>query len=118
MQAIKKPRLWITALILILIGCILFILLGGRKAETDKVCIMQDGKCLYEIDLSAVDEPYRIELHGDTGGFNLVCVEKNRICISQADCPDRICVNQGWLEGELTPIVCLPNQVVIMYVDE
>lgn len=76
-------------------------------------CITQKGQVLEEIDLSQVDEPYSFTIEGENGALNTVLVEPGRICISEASCPDQICVHQGWISDGSEPIVCLPNQVVI-----
>ena len=49
----------------------------------------------------------------EEGGSNTVQVEKGRIRVSEADCPDQICVNQGWISGGAVPIVCLPHRLMI-----
>ena len=40
-------------------------------------------------------------------------VEGGRVRVSQADCPDQVCVNQGWISDGTVPIVCLPNQLIV-----
>ena len=46
-------------------------------------------------------------------GTNTVQVEPGRIRVSAADCPDQVCVHQGWISTGVVPIVCLPHQIVI-----
>ncbi|HOV15964.1 MAG TPA: NusG domain II-containing protein [Candidatus Cloacimonadota bacterium] len=38
-------------------------------------------------------------------------IKNGKIRMLQADCPDKICVRQGW--SDMMPIICLPNQIVI-----
>ena len=59
-----------------------------------------------------MDEPRSLVLE-DESGSNTVTVEKGRICILEADCPDQICVNQGWISDSTVPIVCLPHKLMI-----
>jgi len=33
--------------------------------------------------------------------------------VAQADCPDQVCVHQGWIADGRVPIVCLPNQLIV-----
>ena len=40
-------------------------------------------------------------------------MEQGRIRVSQADCPDQVCVDQGWIADGTVPIVCLPHKLVI-----
>ena len=78
--------------------------------------ITRDGILLEEIDLSRVDEPYSIALE-DGSGLNTVLVEPGRIRISEADCPDQVCVSQGWISGGAVPIVCLPHRLMVKIVE-
>ena len=49
--------------------------------------------------------------------MNTVEIKDHMIHVSDADCPDRICVDTGWIGGDRksVPIVCLPNQLVIEF---
>ncbi|MBR4895991.1 MAG: NusG domain II-containing protein, partial [Clostridia bacterium] len=49
----------------------------------------------------------------DASGENTVRVETGRIRIVSADCPDKICVDTGWISDSAAPIVCLPHRLVI-----
>jgi hypothetical protein len=109
----KRTRFWIlliaALLILSLVGC--FLVLGGRGGSA-VAYIYLDGECVRTIDLGNVDEPYSFSVDGPIG-TNTVSVEPGRICVSHADCPDQICVQQGWISDQALPIVCLPNTLVI-----
>lgn len=89
----------------------LLLLRGG--GEDDPVArITRDGVLLEEIDLNKVDQPYTLTFE-DESGSNTVSVEKGRIRISEADCPDQVCVNQGWIADGTVPIVCLPHRLMV-----
>ena len=66
-----------------------------------------------QIDLSRVEAPYTMTIDGPGGFSNTITVEKGRICVSKAGCPDQICVHQGYISDGTTPIVCLPNKLII-----
>ena len=87
---------------------------GGTPSPTAR--ISRDGVLLEEINLDQVDAPRSFVLE-DESGSNTVTVEKGRICISAADCPDQICVKQGWISGGTAPIVCLPHKLMIEIVN-
>lgn len=50
-------------------------------------------------------------------GFNIVKIENGTVRVSQADCPDKVCVETGAVSGGSVPIVCLPHRVEIRIVD-
>ena len=95
----------------ILAGVLVWRKLNPQEARIAK--ITQKGQVLQEIDLTQVKEPYSFVIEGENGALNTVQVEPGRICISEASCPDQICVRQGWIGDGSEPIVCLPNQVII-----
>jgi len=107
---VKSTKFWVVIIAVLLAlsfgGALLLARDGGETAA-----VYQDGKLLRSIDLSAVDAPYTFVIEGP-GGSNTVEVERGRIRVSHADCPDQVCVRQGWLTSA-APIVCLPHKLVI-----
>ena len=102
----------LAALILILAGSAAFLLLRPIS-EGHVARISLDGQVVEEIDLSRVEAPYTLTIDGPGGFSNTITVEKGRICVSKAGCPDQICVHQGYISDGTTPIVCLPNKLII-----
>lgn len=91
-------------------GCI-FVL--NMQYEKPVAKIYQNNELLYEIDLTSVKKEQLINVESPFGGYNKVLVEKDGISVIEASCPDHICINQGKLFKGTTPIVCLPNKLVI-----
>ncbi|MEY7999485.1 NusG domain II-containing protein [Clostridium sp. Mt-5] len=75
--------------------------------------IKQDGKIINTIDLDKVKGKQQFRIKYDTSHFNLVEVEKGKIRIVDADCPDKICVKTGWISEPGGSIVCLPHKLII-----
>lgn len=75
--------------------------------------ILSDGEVLYTFDLShTTDRTLRIDYGGS---YNIIEIADGKIHVSEAGCPDKTCVSMGFLHGG-APIVCLPNRLVIRYV--
>lgn len=109
-----KTKTWIVIFSVLLLVCILATLfLYTRQPDEMIVQVLQDGVCIRQIDLSKVKTAYSFVVEDVQGGSNTICVEPGRICITDADCPDQICVRRGWLSGSAEPIVCLPHKLVI-----
>jgi hypothetical protein len=89
-----------------------WLLLRREDAPSPTARITRDGVLLEEIDLDKVEEPRSFVLE-DGSGTNTVQMEKGRIRILEADCPDQVCVNQGWISSGAVPIVCLPHRLMI-----
>lgn len=44
-------------------------------------------------------------------GFNTVGIKNGKVCVKDADCKDKYCVNQGEIESG--SIICLPHKLVV-----
>ncbi len=84
---------------------------GGDEPATVRITV--GGTIVNEIPLSSNSLPKTITVNGKDGGENTVVVEEGRVSISHADCPDQICVQQGWITDGTLPIVCLPHEVIV-----
>lgn len=109
----KSTRFWV-----LLMGGLLAaslaatLLVWSARGEAVTAVVYQNGRQVAVLDLSQVDAPYSFPVEGPAG-VNTVQVEPGRIRVSHADCPDQVCVRQGWISNGLAPIVCLPNKVII-----
>lgn len=109
-----RTKYWILLFALLLGAAALFFLWGqGQKKEKAVAQIIQDGTVIREIVLGDVQEAWSFTVTDAQGHYNTLTVEPGRICISEADCPDKLCVHQGWLSRGITPIVCLPHKLMI-----
>ena len=93
------------------LGCLWLLPGPGGSA----VQIVQDGEVLYTFDLADMgDQTFDVEYEGRS---NTIQIEGGRIRVLEAECPDQTCVHMGWLSSA-APIVCLPNHLVIEYVQD
>ena len=113
-----KTRTWVIGLAAaaLLLGAATWYTLSARR-KSNVVQIVQGDVVVQEIDLARVAKAYSFTIDAPDGGRNTVTVEPGRICVSEADCPDQVCVMQGWLSDQAMPIVCLPHQLVILLKD-
>ena len=107
----KKNLLWVLLFAVIVLGGVLIYLNLG-KGEGTVAVVSVDGEVLERIDLSKVRKTYDIEVTTPYGN-NTVHVEPGAISVTEADCPDHICVYQGKLTGSGIPIICMPHRLVI-----
>jgi hypothetical protein len=115
----KSNIKWIIIFVMICIICLAVWLVRENQTQSAAVTqIKQGNDIIKEIDLSEISEPYEFEITDDNGGHNTVRVERGRICVIEADCPDKICVNQGYISNSAVPIVCLPHKLSITITDK
>ena len=102
-------------LILLLAAAILsagFILVQKKQTPSPVARITLDGEVVREIPLDEVEEGYSFTVESGAG-TNTILVEPGRIRVSEADCPDQVCVNQGFISDGTVPVVCLPHKLMI-----
>lgn len=112
----KTKIIILTSIIsIILLGSLAAILFQGQNVPVNPVaCIYSDGILLHSIELNQVSAPYSITVDNpQTDGSNVILVEPGCISVSEASCPDHLCVNVGKISGSSIPIVCLPNKLLI-----
>lgn len=76
----------------------------------DMAVINVDGNVISELSLS---ENTTITVEGYQGGSNVVSIIDGKAYVSEADCPDKICVKTGGISRAGEAIVCLPHRVVV-----
>jgi hypothetical protein len=110
----KRALLLGIILLFILIASVIFLTVRYKDhAEQYTAYIYQDGKLYKTIDLSAVTADYTLVITATDGGMNQVLVQPGSICVTEANCPDLVCVHQGTIRNDLLPITCLPHKLVI-----
>lgn len=84
---------------------------GGKTAV-----LYQNGQPLRRIPLDAdAEETFTVESGED--GFNTIQIADGKIGITDANCPDRLCVKMGMISSSAYPISCLPHKLVIQIED-
>lgn len=104
---------------LIIIGIIAAVSVAGlffvrNQQETGAtVEIYQDGVLQ---DTFPLEEDRTVSYTTPEGGSNTVVIEGGKVRVSEASCPDQVCVRHGPTDQTADPIVCLPNQLVVQVV--
>ena len=109
----RKPAVIITAFLLLLSTASLLYLLVEKDKSDYAAEIFQGGvliKCIYLNDISQAET---FTIQGENGCVNEVEVRPGSIAIISADCPDKLCVRQGFISDSKLPVTCLPNRLVI-----
>ena len=98
-------------LIAVILAAAVLLFLGTKimhKSPAEVIEISVDGKVIETLDLAKDQE---LTIDGVSGGTNHLIIKDGEAWVSEATCPDRLCVHQGkiHLDGEI--IVCLPNKM-------
>jgi hypothetical protein len=100
--------------ILLALGIIMLVIINAAKSEGSRVLITVDGReeAILELDKDIV---YVIE--GDNGERNVLEIKDGHADMTEANCPDKLCVKHRDIHYDNETIICLPNKVVIRIID-
>ena len=115
MSEFKKNLKWICVFMAVIAACVAVIAFRTYTAPHGKTAkILLNGETVRTVDLENVSEPYEFTVTAENGGENTIRVEEGKIAVVSASCPDKICVNRGFIGGAEPPIACLPNRLSIV----
>lgn len=112
-----RPGDGLLVLAVLLLAALLFSLnfILARKGASSALLIA-DGEVIRQWDSQALQEGGEEAL--EVNGYHFVLEwEEGRIRFAQADCPDQVCVNSGWLGGNRKLAACLPAGLILKLSD-
>ncbi len=115
-QRSNRFWLWLLGALMVLSGAIAFWVFTRTAAGTTAVVTL-DGREVCRVDLATLTEGYTVSYTGEGGITNVVEFAPGGVRVREADCPDQVCVRQGWIKTGVAPIVCLPNRLTIKITD-
>ena len=77
-----------------------------KRQKIQKISV--DGTVVETLELHK-DQEYTVK--NDQGGVNVFVIRDGKAWVTEASCPDKICMDQGQVSQEGEMIVCLPNRM-------
>lgn len=110
MKNLKKLKRNDWILVGIIIGvtllCVIFhVLVGGKGAGSVTVKVAGKIEGVYSL---AEDREIKIN-----NGSNILVIKNHQADMTEADCPDQLCVKQKPVSRNHESLICLPNKVVV-----
>ena len=102
----KKRDIILIASILI-VAIAFFLIVELTKEEGAGVTVKVDGTEVAEYSLSK-NGTYPLN-----GGTNILVIENGKAYLTDANCPDKLCVHQGKISRTGEVITCLPNKLTV-----
>lgn len=107
----RPVKFWLIILGVIAAVCVAgLVFLSLHRQPGAMVRITQDGQ---QVGLYPLDEPRTLRYESDHGGYNVVVIQDGTVRVSEASCPDQICVRKGATNQTADPIACLPNGLIV-----
>ena len=102
-----KKRDIILILSILIVAIALFLFMEMTKKEGAGVTVKVDGVKVAEYSLSK-NGTYPLN-----GGTNILVIENGKAYLTDANCPDKLCVHQGKISRTGETITCLPNKLTV-----
>lgn len=96
--------------VVILLGLAVILLINLTKTEGSTLLVTLNGKDYKTLDLNN-DTTFTVK--GENGSVNTFTIKNGYVDMTDADCPDKLCVKSKDIHYNGETIVCLPNKVVL-----
>ena len=93
--------------VLLLAALLLFLAVRGGRVKGAEAVVSVNGEEVGRYPLSVAGT---FPLNG---GSNILVIEDGEARVSEADCPDKVCVHSRAISKAGESIVCLPNHVIL-----
>ena len=103
----KKRADLILVVALLLLAGILYLTMNANRQEGGVAVVRVNGVETERHSL-AVDGTFSLD-----GGTNILVIQDGQAWLSEADCPDLLCVKQGKIHYTGQVITCLPNRLTV-----
>lgn len=106
-----KKNDWIIIIICLSLagGFSLYLFTAGQK-KGDQAVVTVAGE---QYGAYSLNQDQKIEITGAGGGKNTLVIEDGYADMTDADCPDKLCVRQRKIRSRGEAIVCLPHKVIV-----
>lgn len=95
---------------ILIASLLIFVIIRSLHEPGEKVVIYVDGETVCTYSLS---DEVKVKIDGYNGGRNELRISGRTAYMTDASCPDKLCVHQGKADRVGESIVCLPNRVVV-----
>ena len=106
----QKKNTYILLLAVCIIAVCIFVANKALAKSGDYAEVSVDGETVYELPLSENTERL---ITGTDGGTNKLIISDGVCYITEADCPDKLCIKQGKISKNGESIICLPHKLVV-----
>lgn len=117
-----KPGDIVLLLLLVVLSFLPVIIFSYNNASSDAVYntaeISVDGEVIHQIELIDDDGREVYVYTDDHGHENTIVREGTVVTISEASCPDQLCVRQGDANRVGDTLVCLPHRLLVQVTND
>ncbi len=104
-----KKNDWILAGVVLLAAALLAWMQQGSRQTGSRVLVTVDGQ---ESGAYSLSQEQTVRIEGKNG-YCLLQIKNGSASVTEADCPDRLCVRQHAVSKSGETIACLPGRILI-----
>lgn len=108
-NTVGKRELLLVLAVLLIAGALFVINHFTRSKTANLLEISKDGEPYLTLELKD-DQTYRLADSDDN--YNVFEIKGGEVWVSEASCPDKLCMHQGKIKEDGEMLVCLPNRVI------
>ena len=109
----KRDAVVFLVLIILVLACAAALWIYRTVGDSRIAVIEHNSIEIKRINLDKVAQSDIIFIDDDDDCYVEIEVQNGRICVRYSSCPDKVCVNCGWLYQRGDAAVCLPNSVIV-----
>lgn len=106
----KRDGIIILVILFTALVCVAALNIFSKEGKTAAISI--DGKMIKTVNLIESKEITEVITLKEVEGA-VIEIKDGKIRVKSSDCPDKICVNTGYISKEGERIVCLPKKLII-----
>ncbi|MDO5017836.1 MAG: NusG domain II-containing protein [Lagierella massiliensis] len=108
----QGDKVLIFFIVLLSVMSYVFLYLAGRDDRNKYISVQVEGNEYKRLTFASGNNSYEYKI--DTAeGTNVIEIEEEKIQMIKADCPDKLCIRQGYISRVGEVLVCIPNKVVV-----
>jgi len=111
MKLVKRSDFILIGILLVAVAVVY--LAADRKPDGAAAEVILDGKVVMTVDLTK-DQTFSLPEKPNV----VFQVKNNAIAFIESDCPDKICVNTGFISKPGQMAVCLPNHLMLKVISK
>ena len=108
MKQKRNTIILVSAVVVVALAVVVFQMIFLKKEGTYALVQVQQEQ-RYRLDLQKETE---LVVEDETG-FNKIKVKDGAIGVTEADCPDKVCVRTGYISKTGEVIACLPHELTV-----
>ena len=108
MKQKRNTIILVSAVVVVALAVVVFQMIFLKKEGTYALVQVQQEQ-RYRLDLQKETE---LVVEDETG-FNKIKVKDGAIAVTEADCPDKVCVRTGYISKTGEAIACLPHELTV-----